>query len=61
MSEKRGCRLRSNDVAQILGCSPDDVVELARRGKLKAIKVGKFWKFHSLSVEAYKRKTEKGD
>jgi len=27
--------LRSKDVAHILDCSPNDVIELARRGKIK--------------------------
>ena len=50
--------LRSKDVAHILDCSPDDVIELARTKKLKGIKKGRFWRFHPRDVQAYKRKQE---
>ena len=52
--------LRSKDVAHILDCSPDDVIELARREKLKASKAGRFWRFRLSDVEAYKRTIRKG-
>ena len=48
--------LRSKDVAHILDCSPDDVVELARGGKLKAEKRGRYWTFREADVMAYKRR-----
>ena len=48
--------LRSKDVAHILDCSPDDVIELARRGKLGASKQGRFWRFKPNDVVAYKKK-----
>ena len=51
--------LRSKDVAHILDCSPDDVIELARTKKLKGIKKGRFWRFHPRDVQAYKEKREK--
>jgi len=51
---KGGQFLRSKDVAHILDCSPDDVIELARRGKLKASKEGRFWRYSPRDVEAYK-------
>jgi excisionase family DNA binding protein len=46
--------LNTKDVAWILDCSPDDVSELARKGKLKSEKVGRFWKYHEADVIAYK-------
>ncbi len=49
--------LRSKNVAYILDCSPDDVIELARKGKLPAFKQGRFWRFRLQDVEAYQRKT----
>ncbi len=49
--------LRSKDVAHILDCSPDDVIELARRGKLVAIKQGRFWRFRQNDVMNYKSET----
>ena len=51
--------LRSKDVAHILDCSPDDVIELARRSKLHAIKTGRFWRFHIKDVRAYAREKER--
>jgi excisionase family DNA binding protein len=47
--------LRSKDVAHILDCSPDDVIELARSGKLKGTKSGRFWRFREPDVMAYKK------
>ena len=49
--------LRSKDVAHILNCSPDDVITIARSGKLRAIKDGRFWKFRYADVMAYKKET----
>jgi len=51
--------LRSKDVAHILDLSPDDVIHLARRGKLKASKKGRFWRFRQVDVMAYKRRNER--
>jgi excisionase family DNA binding protein len=45
-------------VAHILDCSPDDVIELARRGKLRASKQGRFWRFKHNDVLVYKKKYE---
>ena len=53
--------LRSKDVAHILDMSPDDVIYLARKGKLRATKVGKYWQYRYRDVSAYKRRTEKKD
>ena len=39
--------------------SPDDVIELARKGKLKATKTGRFWRFRLEDVTAYKRRQER--
>ena len=47
--------LKSRDVAYILDCSPDEVAVLARQGKLKAIRMGHYWKFRLSDIEAYKR------
>ena len=46
--------LRSRDVAHVLDCSPDDAVELARRGKLKGTKTVSYWRFRLEDVIAYK-------
>ena len=55
---KKESLLRSKDVAHILDCSPDDVIELARRGKLRASKQGRFWRFKHNDVLTYKKKYE---
>ena len=47
--------LRSKDVAHIVDCSPDDVIEAARRGKIKSKKVGRFWRFRMSDVKAWQR------
>ena len=51
--------LRSKDVAHILDCSPDDVIELARKGKIKASKNGRFWRFQEKDILAYVRRQKK--
>ena len=48
--------LRSKDVAHILDCSPDEVVELAKAGKLKAEKQGRLGRFRRADVMAYMRR-----
>jgi len=53
--------LTSRDVAYILDCTPDDVVNLARKGQLPAVKQGKFWKFYRADVMVYQRLKEKGE
>jgi excisionase family DNA binding protein len=61
--QMKGEVLLSKDVALILDCSPDEVVDLARKGRLPAVKQGKFWRFHRSDVMVYKRlknKTNEG-
>jgi hypothetical protein len=57
--KKRNDLLDSKDVAWILDMSPSDVIELASSGKLKASKVGRFWRFRPRDVRAYKWTQEK--
>ena len=51
--------LKSREVAQILDCSPDDVILLAQSGKIRAVKQGRLWKFRSADVIEYKQKMDK--
>jgi excisionase family DNA binding protein len=51
--------LGSKDVAHILDMSPDDVICLVRKGKLRATKVGKFWRYRRADVAAYRKRMEK--
>jgi excisionase family DNA binding protein len=59
MAKKVEALLRSKDVAHVLDCSPDDVIELARRGRLRATKQGRFWRFRQADVLTYKNKAAK--
>ncbi len=42
--------LRSQDVAHVLDCCPDDVNELARQGELKGTEPGRYWWFRPEDV-----------
>ncbi len=57
--QKKGYVLRSRDVAHMLDCSPDEVIELAQSKKLRATKEGRFWKYRPADVLAYKRQRDK--
>ncbi len=47
--------LRSKDVAHLLDCCPDDVSSLAKSEKLRAEKIGKYWRFKLADVQEYMR------
>jgi len=51
--------LRSKDVAHLLDLPPDDVIYLARKGKLRGVKEGKYWKFRLRDVKYYQKKIKK--
>jgi hypothetical protein len=51
--------LRSKDVAHLLDCCPDDVIDLARKGKLEAYKRGRLWVFRLKDVVKYKKQADK--
>jgi excisionase family DNA binding protein len=53
-----GHYLRARDVARILDMSPDHVLELARSGKLRGEKQGRWWRFSLDAVEAYRKTQE---
>jgi len=50
--------LRSKDVAQILDMCPDDVIVLVKKGKLKAIKKGRYWQYSITEVLKYKQQAK---
>lgn len=56
---KKETLLRSKDVAHILDLPPDDVIYLARKGKLRGVKEGKYWKFRLRDVKFYQKKLQK--
>ena len=59
MAAKKDNLLRSKDVAHILNLPPDDVIYLARKGKLRGIKEGKYWKFRLRDVKFYQQRATK--
>ena len=58
---KKETMLRSKDVAHILDLPPDDVIYLARKGKLRGVKEGKYWKFRLRDVKYYQKRLQKGE
>ncbi len=48
--------IKSKDAAHILDCSPDDVIDLARKVKLRATKQGWFWRFRESDIISYKKR-----
>ena len=56
---KKETLLRSKDVAHILDLPPDDVIYLARKGKLRGTKEGKYWKFRLRDVKYYQKKLQR--
>ena len=56
VTKKKQTLLRSKDVAHILNTSPDDVNDLARKGKLRGEKRGRYWGFRLADVMTYKKK-----
>jgi hypothetical protein len=51
--------LRFRDVAHILDCTPDDVLELARKKKLEGTKTSRYWRYRLEDVLAYKKRRKK--
>ncbi len=48
--------LTPRDVAGILGCSPDQVIQLARGGQIRVAEPGRFWRFHHTDVMEYRER-----
>ncbi len=55
-TKKKESLIKSKDAAHILDCSPDDVIDLARKGKLLATKQGRFWRFRESDIVSYKNR-----
>jgi len=49
--------LSSKSVAHLLDLSPDDVIELSRKGRLKGRKKGRFWRYNLSDVLQYRKLT----
>jgi hypothetical protein len=49
------------DAAHLLDCGPDDFLEMARKRRLKATKVGRLWRYCLGDVRIYKVEQEAAD
>ena len=49
--------LTSTAVAHILDVSPDEVLDLARKGRLKGEKGRRFWRFRMADVTDFRKNT----
>ena len=45
--------LDTKDVARILDMTPDEITTMARKGVIKALKVGKQWRFSKKAVHYF--------
>jgi excisionase family DNA binding protein len=52
--------LTPRDVANILGCSPDHVIRLARTGEIRVAGPGRFWRFRYADVMVYREQAAVG-
>ncbi len=48
--------LTPRDVAGILGCSPDRVIQLARNGQIRVADSGRFWRFRHTDIMEYRER-----
>ena len=53
--------LLSNEAAHLLDYGPEDFLELAQKRRLKATKVGRFWRYCLGDVLIYKVQQEEAD
>jgi len=53
--------LQTKDVAHLLDCSPDDIAQFVRTGKLRGTKDGRYWRFRLADVMTYKKEREKSE
>ncbi len=49
--------LTPRDVAGILGCTPDHVIQLARNGQIRVAGPGSFWRFRHTDIIEYREQT----
>lgn len=55
MKDKATRNINSREVAHLLDCSPDDAIVLARQGRIRASRTGRFWWFALADVLRYRR------
>ena len=47
--------LNSQEAAKLLGVHPKTLMQMARRGKIPAMRVGKFWRFRASALDSWVR------
>ena len=47
--------LNSQEAAKLLGVHPKTLMLMARRGKIPAVRVGKFWRFRASALDSWVR------
>lgn len=47
--------LNSAEAAKLLGVHPKTLMQMARRGKIPAVRVGKFWRFRASALDSWVR------
>jgi len=52
---------RSNEAARLLDYGPEDLLELAQKRRLRATKVGRFWRYCLGDVLVYEVQQEQAD
>ena len=45
--------LNSQEAAKLLGVHPKTLMQIARRGKVPAVRVGKFWRFRASALDSW--------
>ncbi len=46
--------LTPRDAAALLGCSPDQVIQLAQNGQIRVADSGRFWRFRQTDIVEYR-------
>lgn len=49
--------LKTKQVAELLNCSETFVLDLARSGEVRALKLGGHWRFDEKDIDAYLRRS----
>ncbi len=45
--------LNSQEAAKLLGVHPKTLIQMARRGEIPAVRIGKFWRFRASALDSW--------
>lgn len=45
--------LNSREAAKLLGVHPKTLMQMARRGEIPAVRIGKFWRFRASALDSW--------